>query len=163
MRLPVFCRAYVFSVVMNHAVYRRIYAAPFFEKLVEDVCAAGRKAIEALVTLVFLAPFACEEPLGFEAAEERVEGAFVDDQSIVGKGFSEGVAVLFRLELGEDSDDEAAAAQFEAQGVEEVGSGGGGGWSHRLCGISCVMHTVRYMVYGVKGKIGLSAVTNVRS
>jgi hypothetical protein len=32
-----------------------------------------------------------------------------------------------------------------------------------LCGISCVMHTVRYMVYGVKGKIGLSAVTNVRS
>ena len=80
--------------------------------------AFGGELVEAFVALVFFAPLAGEELLGFEAAEEGVEGAFLDGEAFVSEGFAEGVAVVFGSELGEDGDDKAAAAEFEAEGVE---------------------------------------------
>jgi hypothetical protein len=61
--------------------------------------------------------------LGLEAAEEGVEGAFLDGQTLVGEGFAEGVAVMFERKLGQDGDDEAAAAKLEAKGIEDLGIG----------------------------------------
>jgi hypothetical protein len=94
---------------------------PLGEELVEDGFAFGRELVEALVALVFFAPLAGEELLGFEAAEEGIEGALFDGKAFVGEGFAQGVAVVLGAELGEDGDDEAAAAEFEAEGVEDLG------------------------------------------
>ena len=69
-------------------------AVPLGEELGEDGFAFGGEPVEALVALVFFAPLAGEEALGFEAAEEGVEGAFLDGEAFVGEGFAEGVAVV---------------------------------------------------------------------
>ena len=39
---------------------------------------SGDRLVEALVALIFFAPLAGQEALGFQAAEEWVKGAFVD-------------------------------------------------------------------------------------
>jgi hypothetical protein len=107
--------------VVEDVVEGVVDGVPFGEELGEDGFAFGGEAVEAFVALVFFAPLAGEELLGFEAAEEGVEGAFLDGEALVGEGFAEGVAVVLGAELGEDGDDEAAAAEFEAEGVEELG------------------------------------------
>ena len=70
---------------------------PLGEELGEDGFAFRGEFVEALVALVFFAPLAGEEALGFETAEEGVEGAFFDGQTLVGEGFAEGVAVMFEF------------------------------------------------------------------
>jgi hypothetical protein len=94
---------------------------PFGEELGEDLLAVGGEAVEAFVAFFFFAPLAGEEGLGFEAAEERVEGGFFDGEAFVGEGFAEGVAVVLLAELGEDGEDEASTAEFEFEGVEGCG------------------------------------------
>ena len=80
--------------------------------------------------------------MGFEAAEEGVEGAFFDGQALVGEGFAEGVAVVLGAELGEDGDDQAAAAEFEAEGIEDLGIGGRVGGVSILYVNYCMTHSV---------------------
>ena len=74
--------------------------APLGEQLVEDVGAFGAELVEALVALVLLAPLAGEQALGFQAAEERIEGAFLDVEAVFCEGFAEGVAVALLAESG---------------------------------------------------------------
>ena len=105
-------------MLIQDFVKRVVDDVPFGEELAEGGFALGGEAVEALVALIFFAPFAGEEALGFEAAEEGVESAFLDGEALVGEGFAEGVAVVLGTELGEDGDDEAAAAEFKAEGVE---------------------------------------------
>jgi hypothetical protein len=112
-----------FRVVQNF-VQRIVDGVPLGEEESEGGFALRGEVVEAFVALVFFAPLAGEEALGFEAAEEGVEGAFLDGEAFVGEGFAESVAVVLGAKLGEDGDDEAAAAEFEAEGVEELGIGG---------------------------------------
>jgi len=106
---------------MEDVVDGVVDAVPLGEELGEDGFAGEGELVEALVALVFFAPLAGEEALGFEAAEEGVEGAFFDGEALVGESFAEGVAVVLSTELGEDGEDEAAAAELEAEGVENLG------------------------------------------
>jgi hypothetical protein len=116
-------------------VQRLVDGVPFGEEKGKGGFALGREPVEAFVALVFFAPLAGEEALGFETAEEGVEGAFLDSKAFVGEGFAEGVTVVLGTELGEDGEDQAATAELEAEGVEELGFGriGMGGGSHTVC------------------------------
>ena len=51
------------------------------EQLGENLLAVAGEAVEALVALVFFAPFAGQQPCVFKAAQQRVERAFVDLQA----------------------------------------------------------------------------------
>jgi cold shock CspA family protein len=109
--------------------------------LLEDDFPVGRKAIKALVSLVLLPPLAEEEALGFEAAEEGIEGTFVHFHALVGEGFAEGVAVLLGAESGKDGKDETTAAKLEAEVFKEVG-----GWEavfHIVSGTYYTTHSSR--------------------
>jgi len=121
-------------------VKRVVDGVPLGEEEGEGGFALLGEPVEALVAFVFFAPLAGEEALGFEAAEEGVEGAFLDGEAFVGEGFAEGVAVMLGAELGEDRDDQAAAPEFEAEGVEELGFWG--------VEIKWVGHTVCQLLYG---------------
>jgi hypothetical protein len=118
--------------VLEDVVEGVVDGGPLGEELGEGGLAIGGEAVEALVALVFFAPLAGEEALGFEAAEEGIEGAFFDGEAFVGEGFAEGVTVVLGAELGEDGDDEAAATELEAEGVEDGGGGGLGRGGHAV-------------------------------
>jgi len=107
--------------VLEDVVDGVVDAVPLGEELGEDGFALGGELVEALVALVLFAPLAGEELLGFEAAEEGVEGAFFNGQALVGEGFAQGVAVVLGAELSEDCNDQAATAEFETEGIEDLG------------------------------------------
>lgn len=107
-------------MLLKNSVQRGIDALPFGEQRLQHGLAFRGEAIKAFVAFVFFAPFADEEALGFEAAQEGVESAFVDGHALVGEGLAEGVAVLLFAKHGEDGEDQGAAAEFEAKVFEEV-------------------------------------------
>src|ERR1700760_4295699 len=112
---------------------RAVDGCPLDEQLLEGGGAGGREAVEALVALVLFTPFTDQQALGFEAAQERVEGALFNVDAVIGEGFAQGIAVVLLAELGQDGEDEAAAAELEA----EV-------FKNRLDGFG---HTVLYTLY----------------
>jgi hypothetical protein len=114
---------------------------PLVEQASEDLFAIGREAVEALVAFVFFAPLAGEKSLGFEAAEKRIERAFVDLKTALGQLFAERVAVVFLPELGQDGQGEAAAAELKAKIFERVVS-----CCHCSCPYTAVPHTL-YFIY----------------
>ena len=90
------------------------------QELFEDVATVLGKFVEALLAVVFLAPFALEEALAFEAAKKGVEGAFIDLDAEAGEILAQGIAVMFAPELGQDRDDEKAATELEPEMIEKV-------------------------------------------
>ena len=103
---------------------------------------SAREAVEALLALVFLAPLAGEQALALEPAEERVEGAFVDGEALVGECLPERVAVVLVPELDEHGQHQAAPAELQPEVLEVVGVlGWGVGVSH-VCAAQCMTHTV---------------------
>ena len=66
-----------------------IEALPFRQELLEDLAAVRRQAVEALLAAAFLAPFAGQQLLGLEAAEQGVERALVDVEAEIGEGLSQ--------------------------------------------------------------------------
>lgn len=80
----------------------------------EDGFPFFREAVEALVPFILFAPLADQQTLDLEAAEQRVKSVLIDVETMIVERFSEGVAVVFVTEFGEDGEDEAATAQFEA-------------------------------------------------
>src|SRR5271165_7588845 len=145
---------------LENVVDGGIDGSPLVEQEGEHALAFGGEPVKPLVAFVLFAPLACEEALGLEAAEEGVEGAFVDDQAAFGEGFAQGVAVvLVTQELGEDGDGEAAAAQLEAKILEErVVEGWGHAVPRTLCSTYCVIYSVWRQVFlsrsGEAGVIG---------
>jgi len=93
---------------------------PLLQQLAEDLFAVTGEPVEPLVAFVFFAPFAGQQSLSFQAAEEGIEGAFVDDQSMFGEGFTQGVAVVLLAKLRENGEGQTAAAKLEAKIFEEV-------------------------------------------
>jgi hypothetical protein len=137
------------ALPFHDSVERRIDGFPFGQKLFQDLFAFGGERIEALVALFFFTPFANQQALGLQAAEQGVEGAFVDGHAMLGEGFTEGVAVLLGAELGEHGEDERAAAKFEPEVLEGIVVCGGCGSHavcHLLCGIHCAIYTVCHTV-----------------
>ncbi len=130
------------NFVVQNFVDGIVEGVPFGEELGEGGFAFRGEPVEALVALVFLAPLAGEQALGLEAAEQGVKGAFLDGKAFVGQSLAEGVSVVLDAELGEDGDDEAAAAEFELEGVEE-GFGPVGKGAHTVWSILCY---IQYMV-----------------
>src|SRR6202034_2379642 len=78
---------------------RRIDALPLRQKLLKDQFSVPRQNVKALVTLIFLAPFADQEPLSFQPAKQRVESAFVDGHPMFSERLPQGVPVLFGSQL----------------------------------------------------------------
>ena len=111
------------------------------EQLGEDLLAVAGEAVKPLVALVFFAPFAGEQALGFEAAQQRVERAFVDLQAAFGEGFAQGVAVVLLAKLGQHCQGQAAAAEFQAEVFEEV-FGEGHAVPHTLYINYCITYSV---------------------
>jgi hypothetical protein len=107
------------SLVVHDPGEGFVQLLPLDAEAFEDVFSDGRELIKAFVSFILFAPDAYEEALRFEAAEQGVKGVFVDFESEIGEGFAEDVAILFGAKLGEDCEDERAAAQFEAEVVEE--------------------------------------------
>src|SRR4029077_2718726 len=135
----------------QHPLQGCIDALPFGEQLPKDLFACVGEDIEALVALVFFPPFADQQALGLEAPKEGIEGALVDGHTVLGKGFAEGVAVLFGVELGQDGEDERAAAELEAKVLEEEVLVVGHSVWRILCCIHCMKYTVWRTVRDVKG------------
>src|ERR1700722_12182581 len=113
------------SGLLQNAVERVVDAAPFVQKQREDFGAAGREAIKTFVALIFFAPLAEQQALRFEAAQQRIERAFVDNQAVVLERLAQCVAVLLGPQLRQNGDDQAAATKFEAQGFVKFSVYGG--------------------------------------
>src|SRR6516225_4422578 len=89
-------RSRVFMALTFHdPVQGRIDTFPFIEKLFENAFAVGGKNVEAFVALVLFAPLADQESLRFQAAQQGIQGAFVDGHAMLGQGLAQGVTVLF--------------------------------------------------------------------
>ncbi len=114
--------------------------------MLEDLAAVLGEFVEAFLAVVFLAPFAVEETLGFEAAKKRVKGAFVDLDAEAGEILAQGVAVMLAPELGEDRDDEETAAELEAEIIEKIRVGSG---SH----LRGVKHYVEHSMCGTVKRV----------
>jgi len=65
-------------MLLKNPVQRGVDALPFGEQRLQNGFALRGEAIKAFVAFVFFAPFADQEALGFEAAQQRVESAFVE-------------------------------------------------------------------------------------
>src|SRR5258708_16861827 len=94
---------------------------PFGEQLFQDQLAVAGETVKAFVTLVFLSPFADQQPLAFQPSQERIEGALIDGHAALPKSFPESVPVLLRPKLCQDSQNQTATAQFQAKILEIAG------------------------------------------
>src|ERR1700744_471099 len=104
----------------DQSVQGLVDGAPLAGQLAEQPRAVVGEAVEALVALVFLAPFAGEQPLALQPPQHRVERAFVDLQAGVGQLLAQRVAVALGLERPEHRQDQAAAPQLQPQLLEQV-------------------------------------------
>src|ERR1035437_392171 len=148
------------ALLLEDFLYRCVDAAPLGQQLVQDFRSAGAEQVEALLALLFFAPFAGQKALGLEAPEQGIEGAFVDLQSVLGKSFAQGVAVLLPAQGRQDGENQAAAAEFESEVFKRF-------WVHRfctgcciVCHRHCVIHTVYHTVLNVKNNFRFDARTD---
>lgn len=98
---------------------RRVDGAPLGQQLRQHLGAGRREAIEPFVAPAFLAPFAVEQSLAFEAAQQRIEGALVDLEALIGEELAQGVAVLLRPQRRQHGHRQAAAPELEAEVLKQ--------------------------------------------
>src|ERR1700689_3323842 len=115
---------------------RRVDALPLRQKLLKNQLSVPRQRVKALVTLIFLAPLADQETLSFQSAKQRIEGAFINGHPMFSERLAQGVAVLFRAQLGQHRKDQRPAPQLGPEILEDVGVAG-----HILCAIYCTIHS----------------------
>src|SRR5690348_12668535 len=130
------------TVLLEDAFDGGVDGAPLREQLPQDAFAVAGQPVEALVALVLLAPLAHQQSLGLQAAQRRVEGAFVDAHAVGGQGLPEGVAVLLAAQLGQHRQAQGSPAQLQAEVLED-------GAIH---GLSCMPYRVRHIVYVIQYK-----------
>src|SRR5436305_11720151 len=102
------------SVLREQPAERRADRGPFGMEAGEDRLAVGGEAVEALVA-AFLAPFAGQQALRFEAAQQGIERAFLDRKPRFVEQVAQRVAVSFLAKRGEHGQDERAPAELDAQ------------------------------------------------
>src|SRR6266849_361738 len=125
----------------DNSVQRRINTLPFGEKLFEHQLAVSGQNVKALVALILFAPFAHQQALGLQAAQERIESAFVNLHAMLAQRLAKCVAVLLGAELRETRQDQRAAAQLHANVLEKVGFDGHT-VHHPLYTIHCMTHSI---------------------
>src|SRR6266478_2626559 len=130
----------------HNPVQGRIDAFPFGEELLEHGFAIGGQDVKALVALVFLAPFSREQALRLQAAQEGIQSTLFDCHAVLGERLAKGVAILLGTELGEDGEDEGAAAKLEAKVLEEIGLDGHA-VQHPLYATHCTPHSISGEVF----------------
>src|SRR6266851_2017045 len=106
---------------LNNPLQRRIQAVPFLEQLLEDARPVLRKAIKPFVALVFLAPFAFQQALGFQPTQQRIQGALFDLHALVRQRLAQRIAVMLFAKLRQHRNDQRPAAEFHPQVFEKVG------------------------------------------
>src|SRR5688572_554979 len=84
---------------LHNPVERLVDALPFSEQLLENLPALWRQLVETLVAPAFLAPFAGEEILALETAQQGIQRALVDIETQIGERLAQRVAVVFRPQL----------------------------------------------------------------
>src|SRR5436305_14643360 len=96
------------SVLREQPAERRADRGPFGVEAGEDRLALGGEAVEALVA-PFLAPFAGQQALRLEPAQQGVERALLDRQARFFERVAQGVAVPLLAQGSEHGEDERAA------------------------------------------------------
>src|ERR1035438_6587111 len=114
------CSLRVLEGAVDGCLNGRVDGVPFLKQLGEDLLAVRGEAIEPLIALFLFAPLAGQQSLGFQAPQQRVERAFVDDQAVVGQGLAQRVAVTLLAKLRQDCERQASAAEFEPKVLEQV-------------------------------------------
>ena len=107
---------------------------PLGEQQFQDFGAGSGEQVEALFSLLFLAPLAGQESLAFQPAQQGVERAFIDLQAVLREGFAQRVTVLLAAQRRQDGQYQAAAAEFETEILKVF-------WIH---GVYQVLHSVLY-------------------
>src|SRR5208337_2966715 len=90
------------------------------EQLAEYLLAVAGEAVEPLVALVFLAPFAGQQPLGLQAPQQWIERAFVDLQATLGQYLAQRIAVVLLAKLHQHRQSQATATKFQTKVLKEV-------------------------------------------
>ena len=93
-------------MLLQDCVDSGVNALPLGEHLLENIGALGREKIEALLALVLFAPFADQQALRFQAAQQWIQSALIDGHTMLGQSFAQGVAILLGAELRQDRDDQ---------------------------------------------------------
>ena len=86
----------------------------------ERVGAVDREAVEALGALGLLAPFADQQALRFEPAQQRIERAFVDQQPGILERLAQRIAVAFLAQRPEHGEHQRPPPKLDAQFLECV-------------------------------------------
>src|SRR6185312_9845704 len=120
---------------------RRVDAFPLGRELLQDQLAVGGQTIETLIALLFLAPFADQQALALQPAQQRIQSAFIDLHALLGKRFAQGVAIAFVPQFSQHRQDQAAAPEFKPQVFENFGV-------HRP--FYRVLHSVWHTLYAIQ-------------
>src|SRR5262249_25028355 len=75
----------------------------------------GAERVVAARRAVYDAPFAGEQPRRLQAAEQRVEGPFLDRHALFRQGLSQRVSVLGRSQLRQHGESQHTAAQLDVE------------------------------------------------
>jgi len=86
----------------------------------ECVGAVDRQAVEALGALGLLAPFADQQALRFEPAQQRIKRAFVDQQPGILERLAQRIAIALLAQCPEHSEHQRPPPEFDAQLFEYV-------------------------------------------
>src|SRR6185437_1953708 len=108
-----------------------------------------RKSVKPLIALFFLTPLAHQQPLAFQAPQQRIERAFVDLEAVLRERLAECVAVMLLPQLRQYSQREAAATKFKAKVFEDVFCQGHA-VPHTLYINYCISHSVCRQVYSLR-------------
>src|SRR6267143_805898 len=144
-------RFFIFHpTLLNNPLQRRIQAVPFLEQLLEDARPVLREAVKPFVALIFLAPFAFEQALGFQPPQQGIQRALLNLHPLIRQRFAQCVAVMLFAKLRQHRNDQRPATQFHPQVFEEVGVRELGKVHHlespTVCRILCHIHYVAYSI-----------------
>lgn len=101
--------------LLKNSVQCCLNAMPLREELFQNQLAFGGKPVEAFVPFVFLAPLAGEKSLTLQPAKQRIQGPFVDIESMLLEGLTQRVPILFGSEGREHRQTQASATQLETK------------------------------------------------
>src|SRR4029079_3541508 len=87
-------------------------------------------------------PFAGQQPLRFEAAEQRVECAFLDPKAGIVEHLAKRVAVALHAKRGEDREPERAAPQLHLELLVQI-LVDRHAVRHILCDIHCMTYSIK--------------------
>jgi hypothetical protein len=133
-------------LAFHNCVERRIDVFPLGKQVTQNLFAFTRENIKSFLSLVFLAPFARQQSLGFKSTKEGIQGAFVNLHAMFGEGFAQRVAVLLGSELRKNRQNQGTAAEFQPKVLKEIGLT----LVHILYVIYCTQYTVQRTVMAVK-------------